>query len=277
MRQVTQFIILCSFILPQYIYAKSKSPSINEALEMTMNQQLLSQKIAKTYLILCYDLRNPKWYQERTAGIEKFEDQLYQLSLFIPNERVKQQIQELRIVWKRFKAVADWSIKKEAVNHLLSEAKELLKASKMLHSAYQEYEYTIKEHNNWITINQYMNHIQHQKVLMQQVLTYYMANQLGNELLDYSLELETAQRSFVRIWAILENAKTTSDSIQESLELIGKQWQSILMQLRKEEKEINALYQILASGDAIEENIQGIMEGYTILSTNLSLSSEVKL
>lgn len=276
MQQITQFIVLCSFFIPQCIYANSKGPSIKEALEITVNQQILSQKIAKTYLTLCHDIRNPKLYQDRSLAIEQFEEQLYQLSLFIPNERVKGHIQEVRAVWKRFKAVADWSIKKEAVNSLLSQAKELLKASKMLHSAYQEYEYTIKDDNNWITINQYINQVQYQKVLVQRILTYYMANRQDPETLDYSIELEFSQKSFIRILVILENAATTSTSIKESLRLIRKQWESILTQMEGDRNEINTLYQALTTGEVIEEKIQNVIDSYAILRANLSLSYTIQ-
>jgi DNA-directed RNA polymerase subunit L len=276
MQQITQFIVLCSFFIPQYIYANSKGPSIKEALEITVNQQILSQKIAKNYLTLCHDIRNPKLYQDRSVAIEQFEEQLYQLSLFIPNERVKGHIQEVRAVWKRFKAVADWSIKKEAVHTLLSQAKELLKASKMLHSAYQEYEYTIKDDNNWITINQYINQVQYQKVLVQRILTYYMANIQDPETLDYSIELEVSQKSFVRILVILENAATTSTSIKESLRFIRKQWESILKQMKGGGNEINALYQVLTTGEVLEENIQNVIDSYAILRANLSLSYTIQ-
>lgn len=272
MQRITLFIVIFSFFLSEFVQANNKGPSIKEALEITVEQQILSQKIAKTYLTLCYDIRNPKLYQDRSVAIDLFEENLYQLGLFIPSERVKKYIQEVRVVWKNFKAIADWSIKKEAVKNLLNQAEELLKASKMLHSAYQEYEYTIKENNNWITINQYIHQIQHQKVLVQRILTYYMANEQTSELLDYSIELETAKKAFVRILVILENAETTSESIQENLKLIRVQWQSILEQLEEASKEINTLHQTLASGRAIEENIQKIMDSYTTLSANLSLN-----
>lgn len=272
MQRIIASIVIFSFLFPQYVYANNKGPSIKEALEITVNQQVLSQKISKIYLTLCYDVRNPTLYQERTAAIEQFEDNLYQLSLFVPNERVKEHIQGVRAIWKTFKAVADWSIKKETVKTLLTKADELLKASKMLHSAYQEYEYTVKDNNNWITINQYINHIQHQKVLVQRILTYYMANEQTGELLDYSIELEAAKKSFVRILVILENATTTSESIQENLKLIRIQWQSILKQFEAKEVMIDVLYQLLANGVAIEENIQKVMDSYAILSGNLSLS-----
>jgi len=273
MRRITHFIIICSFLLSKSIYANNKGPSIKEALEITVNQQILSRKISKIYLTLCHDIKNPQLYQERAAAIEQFEEHLYQLSLFVPNERVKKYIQSVRVAWKPFKTIADWAIKIESVNTLLSQGEELLKASKMLHSAYQEYEYKIKYNNNWITINQYINHIQHQKVLIQGVLTYYMADVQAHEMLDYSLKLATFQKSFVRILVILENATTTSDVIQETLALIRVQWESILNVLKDRESiNINVLYDVLEKGDAIEENIQQVMDRYTILSNNLSLS-----
>ncbi|WMX12927.1 MULTISPECIES: hypothetical protein [unclassified Aureispira] len=272
MQQFTHFIAICIFLLPSFLYANSKGPSIKEALEITVEQQILSQKIAKIYLTLCYDIRNPKLYKDRAATVAKYEEQLYQLSLFIPNERVKEHIQAVRVVWKEFKSIADWSIKKSSITALLNKAKELLKASKMLHSAYQEYEYTIQDDNNWITINQYINQVQHQKILMQQILTYYMANGHTDETLDCATELATFQKSFVRILYILEKATTTSASIQETLQLIRTQWLSIIKQFSVKENDVEALHRILEQGTAIEENIQKVMDSYGVLSANLSLS-----
>ncbi len=276
MQQITQFVLVCSLFLPQLICANNKGPSIKEALEIAVNQQFLSQKISKIYLTLCHDVRNPTLYKERRVAVEQFEEQLYQLSLFVPNQRVKEYIQSVRLAWKNYKGIADWTIKKESISELLNQSSALLKASKMLHSAYQEYEYeyeyTLKENNDLITINQYINQIQHQKILIQQVLTYYLANLKAREDLDYSIQLETTQKSFSRILVILENASTTSASIQVTLKLIKTQWESILRQFETEGNDIQTLYEILMNGRSIEENIQELVETYEVLSSNFSLS-----
>lgn len=269
MQQITQFIVICSFIIPQFIHANNSVFSIQEAIGVAIDQQNLSQRISKIYLTLCYDAKNVELYNERTIAVEQFEEQLYELGLFIPNERVKKHIQMVREVWKTYKSIADWSIKKESIYALLNSGEELLKASQMLHSAYQEYENTLNSSGDLIRMNQYISQLQHQKTLMQNVLIYYMADEQTSDLLDYTLKLEASKKSFLCRLLVLEKAATTSISIQESLQLIKRQWNSISKELDRKGRKLQELQEISSNGIAIEENIEKILSECRQLKSQL--------
>lgn len=262
MQQITQLIIICSFIVPQVTHADSRVFSIKDAIEVAIEQQNLSQKISKIYLNLCYNTRNTELYKERTTSVKQFEEQLYQLGLFVPNDRVKKHIQIVREVWKTYKGIADWSIKKESIHTLLNSGEELLKASQMLYAAYQEYENTLNNSNDWITMNQYISQLQHQKTSMQRILIYHMANEQASDILDYSLKLEASKKIFMRRLTVLEEAATTSIIVQEHLQLIRREWTSILEQLETKNTSVEKLDKILYKGITIEENIDKILSEY---------------
>ncbi|BDS12163.1 hypothetical protein [Aureispira anguillae] len=272
MKTRIQLICFCCIIFPIALFASNKGPSIKEALELAANQQVLSQRISKIYLALCHNTRDPKLYQERAEAVEAFEEQLYRMSLLVPNERVKENIQEVRSLWKTYKAVADWTIKNEAVDKLLRQASNLLKATKLLHAAYQEYEYTIKENSDLITVNQYINQNYNQRVIIERIMTYYLASKQSVDDLTYSFKLEEAKKAFTRILFILEKAETTSQNIQTELQTIRSEWELMREELESEGNDLNNLSQMLEHSKAISLAIQEMIYNYEALGAKLSLS-----
>lgn len=268
-------LLLCCVLIPIISQANNKGPTIKEALEISANQQVLSQRISKIYLALCHNNRDPKLYQERAKAVEAFEEQLYRMSLLVPNERVKKNIQEVRYLWKSYKSIADWTIKNEAIDKLLNQASNLLKATKLLHAAYQEYEYTVKENGDLITINQYINHIHHQRVIIERVMAYYLANKQSVDDLVYSYKLEESKKAFTRILFILEKAGTTSQTIQSELKIIRKEWELMTDELKVENKDLSKMHQMLERSKMISQAIQEMVYSYEALGEKISLSYAV--
>lgn len=272
------FCLLLSFSTTTY--ANNKGPTIKEALEMAANQQVLSQRIAKIYLALCHNNRDPQLYQERTKAIEKFEEELYAMSFIIPNDRIKENIQEVRSIWKDYKAIADWTIKNQMTDRLLRQASNLLKATKSLYASYQEYEYTIKaytikENSNLITINQYIHQNYNQRVIIEQVMAYYLANKQTVDDLDYSIKLKDAQKAFIRILRILKNAGTTSQSIHTQLKTIEQVWTLMVNELNIDNKDLSKIDEMLKHSAIISSAIRNMIYSYESLGIKISLSHTI--
>ncbi len=249
--------------------------SIKEALEKAADQQVLSQRVAKVYVALCYDPREPKFYQERDAVIEGFDEQLHQLSLFTPTDKIRENIQNVRKIWKEYKAIAGWSIKKDAASKILKQSTGLLQATKLLSAAYAEYEkeqMLAEESSDMISIKQYIKQNNNQLILIQRVMLYYLAEKEGIDATTSGHNLEEAQKAFVGILDILEKAKISSASIQAKISFIRTNWQGISMHLVFVDKDRSYVDDMLNRADIISKTIKEISKTYNELAVKLAIS-----
>lgn len=257
------------------IYANKPKLSINEALDIVFSQQALSQHLARVYLALCNNTLEPKFYQERDASIQTFDEQLHQLSLFIPTDKVKVHIQNVRNVWKNYKEIAAWTIKKDAASKLLKQSAEILQALKGLHAAYQEYEkslYIAEENASLLDISQYIKHSQNQEILNQRIIFNYLAEKQGIDAVFSHNQLIDAQKTFISTLDILSNAKPTSKKIQSKIAYIKENWSGINSRLTTVDKDQSYVDDMLNRSDMISKTLKQIIKRYQELSLKLSIS-----
>jgi hypothetical protein len=275
--QKTLYFILFTLVTSG-IYANDLKLDIQKALEISSDQQIQSQRIAKVYLALCNNVREPKLYQERDEAIEKFDEQLHQLSLFTPTEDIKENIQNVRSIWKEYKKVAGWSIKKDAASKLLKQSTVILQATKALFVAYSTYnksQTTTSDNSDFITINQYIKQNSNQLILMQRIMLYYLSEKQGIDATAAGHNLNDAQKSFSRILGILEKAKITSESIQNKLELIRENWTSVNEHLIFVDKDQSYVDDMLSRSNLISNTIEEISEKYLELAIKLNISYSI--
>ena len=262
-------------LLSHAVYANDFKLTIKEALEKSANQQVLSQEVAKVYVALCNNIREPKFYQERDAAIEAFDEELHQLSLFTPTPKIKENIQNVRTLWKAYKAIAGWSIKKDAAAKLLKQSTNLLQATKLLHAAYSDYEksqQTANPNGDLITIEQYLKQNNNQLILNQRVILYYLAEKQGIDATNSGHKLEDAQNSFAGILKILDDARITSDAIKAKLQIIKNAWAGINQHLIFVNKDQSYVEDMLNRSKIIDKTIREISTIYKDLGVKLSIS-----
>jgi len=269
------YLCFCLFCLINKSQAINENLSINEALEITANQQVLSQQVAKVYLALCNNMMEPKFYQERDACIEKFDEQLHQLSLFTPSDVIKENIQAVRAIWKEYKAIANWSIKNDAASKLIKQSTGVLQATKSLHGAYLEYQKSQvaqEQNSDIITINQYIKQNNNQLILIQRVMLYYLAEKQGIDATASGHKLDDAQKVFARILNILEDAKISSAAIKEKIAFIKKTWNGISMHLVFVDKDQSYVDDMLNRSTTISKSVKEITALYKELGVKLGIS-----
>jgi len=276
MQKILYTILIIS--LTSSLYANDLKLDIQKALEIASDQQVQSQRIAKVYLALCNNVMEPKFYQERDEAIEKFEEQLHQLSLFTPTEEIKENIQNVRTIWQEYKKIAGWSIKKDAASKLLKQSTSILQATKALFIAYNNYNKSLttsSDNSDLITINQYIKQNRNQLILMQRIMLYYLSEKQGIDATAAGHSLNDAQKSFSRILGILEKAKITSKSIQSKLELIRENWTEINQHLIFVDKDQSYIDDMLNRSNLISSTVKEISQKYLELSVKLSISYSI--
>lgn len=275
--QKTPYILFLLFITSG-LHANNLKLDIQEALEVSADQQVQSQRIAKIYLALCNNVMEPSFYQERDEAIELFDEQLHQLSLFTPNEEIKDNIQNVRAIWKEYKKIAGWSIKKDAASKLIKQSTSILQASKALYVAYYNYNKSQTNSSNnsdFITIQQYIKQNRNQLILSQRIMLYYLAEKQGVDATASGHSLNDAQKAFSRILGILEKAKITSQSIQGKLALIRENWTEINKHLVFVDKDQSYVNNMLSRTNLISKTVKEISKSYVDLSIKLNISYSI--
>lgn len=270
--------ILFFLFLISGLHADNSKLDLQKALQIASDQQIQSQQIAKIYLALCNNMMEPSFYQNRDKAIELFDEQLHQLSFFIPNKDVKENIQNVRAIWIEYKKIAGWSINKEAASKLLKQSTSILIASKDLYTAYYKYSKSLtssSDNSDLITIKQYIKQNRKQLILIQQIMLYYLAKKQGIDPNLTGRNLENTQKSFSRILSILEKSRITSKSIQNKLALIRKNWAVINPHLTLIDKEQNYVDDMLHRANLISGIIQDISKNYLELSVKLNISYSI--
>lgn len=260
------------------LHANNLNLDIQKALEVAADQQVQSQRIAKVYLALCNNVMEPSFYQERDEAIELFDEQLHQLSLFTPNEEIKDNIQNVRSIWKEYQKIAGWSIKKDAASKLIKQSTLILQASKALYIAYYNYnksQTNSSDNSDFITIQQYIKQNRNQLILVQRIMLYYLAEKQGIDATASGHSLNDAQKSFSRILGILEKARITSKSIQGKLALIRENWTEINQHLIFVDKDQSYVDNMLSRTKLISKVIKEISKNYLELSVKLNISYSI--
>ncbi|WMX12815.1 MULTISPECIES: hypothetical protein [unclassified Aureispira] len=251
---------------------------IQKALLVSSDQQVQSQRIAKVYFALCNNVMEPKFYQERDEAIERFDEQLHQLSLFTPTDDIKENIQNVRSIWIEYKKIAGWSIKKDAASKLLKQSTLILQATKALHVAYSNYNKSLttpSDNSDLITIQQYIKQNRNQLILMQRIMLYYLSEKQGIDATAAGHSLNDAQKSFSRILGILEKAKITSKSIQNKLAFIRENWTEINQHLIFVDKDQSYVDDMLNRSNLISKTVEEVSEKYIELAVKLNISYSI--
>lgn len=252
--------------------------TINQAIRIAADQKVQCQRVASIYLSLCNNMMEPKFYQERDAAIELFDDQLRQLSHYTPTDDIRNNLQRVRDLWEPYKKIAGWSIKKDAASKLLKQTTGMLQATKSLYKAYVQYQkdnQITKESSDLITINEYVKQNTNQQVLMQRIVMYYLAERQNIDAFFASKTHKDAQKAFLRVLNIMHNAKITSTAIKTNLSNIQQEWESLeqlLSTMIDNQNEVAYMQEFYHSTEYIASSLNQISTQYEDLAVKLSLS-----
>lgn len=274
MKQLTTVLILCC--LGGQLQAIAEPPTLRKAIAISIDQQLLVQSLANTYLILCHDPMAVAQYDIRAKSVTRFEEQLYQLGLLVPTPRIRTTIQQVRLDWQEYKKMVDWSIHKNSVVQIIERASKLQETCQQLFAAYREYEYGLKRSSDLITVNQYISQTNQLKLILAQITTYYLAHQLAPENLEYKYQLIELRRTFMRSLVILQRAETGAAIVGERWMAIGTTWKAMEQVIIAEDRGLASREEWLAYMGTILQGLEEITEQYAQLSAHISRSHLVE-
>jgi hypothetical protein len=205
---------LCCLSYLNGLIANNSQPNLKNAIIKSAELPSLSQHLAKVYVSLCNNIREPKFYQERDAVIEAFDDHMHLLGQFVPNESIKNKIQKVRSVWQDYKTIANWTINKEGASKLLKLSAQILEATNLLHLAYLDYaaqNRNIEPHKTKRRINEALKDNRNLSILMYRIMLYYLSEKQGIDPTTSGHKLDEAQTLFNTLLQKLSTAKISSE------------------------------------------------------------------
>lgn len=127
-----KFILLLCLSFVQFSFSQYKN--LNEAINDAGKQRMLSQKIAKSYLMIASDVQIDKYQKELDQDMAMFAESLQKLtSYFKDNEIVLKEITKIDRFWLQFREVASSSeYDKDKCNSIIRRADLLLKATQIV-------------------------------------------------------------------------------------------------------------------------------------------------
>jgi len=259
----------------------SESLTIREAINKATRQQTLTQRIAKVYLAINNNLYEPKLYQERDAAIELFQSQLDELKLYTPTDKTKAALKHVQLLWKEYKAVADWSINKEGAVKLLQICDEILFASNLLFMSYQEYAQELNKgtfsNTETIDIIHLIETTGTQRMLTQRIMLFYLATKQDIDAVHSQEKLTTEIERYKNTLKQLESADLHSQDIRTELKVIQQDWKQLNILLTHLDNDLEQVNEMMSLADNISEEADHISLLYEALGTKLTISKAINV
>lgn len=215
---------------PTLTASNSNHLTIREALNKAMEQQILSQRIAKVYLALNNNVYEPQFYQERDEAIQLFQETLEELKYYTPNTAIKEAYNSVQVTWDEYKKIAHWSINKKGAEKLLSQCEGMLSALEHLVNAYEEYAQELGDmykNSALIDVIQLIRETGKQRMLTQRIMLFYLAAKQDIQQ-EYCIgKLQTTAETYNHLISKLADAAINSPEIQVEINEIKKYWTTL--------------------------------------------------
>lgn len=272
--------LLMLFLLGNFqLQAVNDKISIRQAINMSIRQQALTQRIAKVYLALYDNPYEPKFYQERDAAIKQFQVQLDKLKWYTPTNSIKQDIQQMKELWKEYKAVADWSITNEGALSLLTLSDKMLAVSNDLFQSYITYAQMLQtESRATQEMGEMISLIKNtgiQRMLTQRMMLYYIAAKQDVDGNMSKRKLSEAIATYQQSLEYSSNSSLNSTSIKQKLKNMSSDWNKLSLLLNTFGADKEQIQTMMSLADELFDKADEISFLYQDLGSKLSISTAI--
>ncbi len=205
-------LLFCTFLFTSSAHALSDSEALTEAGQ----QRMLSQRIAKAWLMLGLQIDPPEATRELDVSMARFEKHFLELQDYAPNKEVGSALKNVEKIWSEFRihALEEPSIKQAPT--IISESERLLVASEALAQAIENY---TNIHESKI-----VNIAARQKMLSQRMAKLYMAEAWGLNNSDIRKKMKLASQEFEDGLKTLSSSELNTPKLKKLLYKVEGQW-----------------------------------------------------
>ena len=197
--------------------ADSSIVHINDAINKSGRQRMLSQRLAKSYLQIGQEVDLARSSKIFNASLALFERQLGELEAFAPTAECRAALTELRKAWGRYKG----ALISNAPNRL--DAKAVMAISEEVLAL--AHTVTVQlEKSSGTAAAHLVNISGRQRMLSQRMAKFYQAINWGVASPDALMNLARAREEFLRAMKELSDSPKNTSAIKQEITLAQQQW-----------------------------------------------------
>nr|WP_298164174.1 type IV pili methyl-accepting chemotaxis transducer N-terminal domain-containing protein [uncultured Pseudomonas sp.] len=210
--------IISGLLLSLSLLSFPSSAAINaaEAMNLSGMQRMLSQRIAKTYLMIGAEVRPEQAEEQLDQSIAKFESNYLALSEYAPTEQIKTALAEAGQTWQRYRELALSRPTKQQALSMLELSDQLL--------AQSENVVQLLERHSGGQSARLVNRSGRQRMLSQRIAKLYLAMSWRLPVNDLQQSFEQAVGEFEVALDELKQASQNTPDIAKGLRQAEAQW-----------------------------------------------------
>ncbi|MFT5592382.1 MAG: nitrate/nitrite-specific signal transduction histidine kinase [Oceanicoccus sp.] len=215
------FILILSLTLsvisiPSFAEINNLSQAINESGRLRM----LSQRMAKAYLLKAMDIQPEKAELQFTSSLQKFESNLSDLNLFSTDlgapAAIRVSLQTIESAWSTYKTELHKPAEQYSAASILTQSDETLLACETLVNELEKI--AQRDSARWVNLSG------RQRMLSQRIAKFYTAISLTGEIQRYNGSLKQAIAEFDQALTDLIHSPDNTRFVNHKLQKVETQW-----------------------------------------------------
>ncbi|HNL81312.1 MAG TPA: type IV pili methyl-accepting chemotaxis transducer N-terminal domain-containing protein [Agitococcus sp.] len=187
-----------------------------EAVNMSGLQRMLSQRIAKSYLMLGQRVSVQEATKQRETSIALFESNLKELKAYAPTPEMNEGLKKVETVWMGYKKRVLQTPSREEALTVIRQSDEVLKLSESVVKMVQEY--------SKVSSARLVNISGRQRMLSQRIAKLYLTKSWGLTYEGLDQDLTTAINDYENALAELTASPLNTDEIKQGLGKVQGIW-----------------------------------------------------
>lgn len=211
-RLCKQFTVLSLLVFSLPTWAMTDAEAVN----MSGLQRMLSQRIAKSYLMLGQKVSIHEASKQRDVSVALFETNLQELKAYAPTPEISDDLKKVETVWLGYKKRVSQTPSRDEALTVIRQSDEVLRLSETVVKAVQEY--------TKVSGARLVNISGRQRMLSQRIAKLYLTKSWGLNYEGLNQDLTFAINEYENALAELTASSTNTDEIRQGLSKVQGIW-----------------------------------------------------